>query len=57
MNEDDTFRILKRPTIEELNILFDKEFPHYIPNKDADVERFCQKHGWTLEEVKKAVRR
>ncbi len=59
MTEEDTFRILARPSITELIQLFDSlEELHkagVLINKETR-EIWFNKHGWTLEEYKKSYK-
>ena len=55
MTEDDTFRILKRPTFREMSILIIKWYCDEDDNRQYD--EILRDYGWTRGEYQKAVKR
>lgn len=54
MDEDDTFRILSRPSFEEIDDIFYKWLRHdtttFTIKNYKERERFLEQHGWTYAE-------
>lgn len=58
MNEDDTFRILRRPSHHELLQIFralsgSEKSKIFVSNESRD--DWLMTHGWTLNEYRKAI--
>lgn len=67
MNEDDTFKALKKPTLEQLHILTEEALDkvreqrsgctleEYYSKLDLAFTMTVMKHGWTLDEYANTI--
>ena len=49
MSEDDTFRILSRPSYYEMQLIWIKSEEWANHSGFPEVEKLFQRHGWTIE--------